>query len=60
MFCKTTTEELESVSVGKSAFEKMSPRRIKEHNANLDAVIARAIEREPHKFKKGAFIFQYK
>ena len=60
MFCKATTEELKAVSVGKSAFEKMSPRKINEHNANLDAVIARAIEREPDKFKEGAFLFQYK
>lgn len=60
MFCKATTEELKRVSIGKSAFEKMSPRRIKEHNANLDAVIARAIAREPDKFKEGSFLFQCK
>lgn len=60
MFCETTTEELKRVSIGKEAFEKLSPREIKEHNAKLNEVIKRATLREPEKFKKNAFLWQFK
>ena len=60
MFCETTKEELKRVSIGKEEFEKLSPRKIKEHNAKLDEVIRRAVLREPEKFKENAFLFQFK
>jgi len=60
MFCKVTTEELKKVSVGVDELNMMSPRRRNEHNEQLDAVLKRAVQREPHKFQEKAFIWQLK
>jgi hypothetical protein len=60
MFCKITTDELKKVSVGSDALNMMSPRQRNEHNEQLDAVLKRAVQREPHKFQEKAFIWQVK